>query len=422
MPTVPTVPDLLDLLDVITARRTPWLRSGDRWLTGPELLGAPARPAGEPRVELVVERTGAAAALATALRLVSVGHVPVLWPGRVEPPEWLRSWLGDGRAAYRAVRGVAGTAGLVGVCSSGTTGTGKVVFLDQRRAVACARAVADRLGPAGADELVVSTRGIGYSAGFVPDALGSLCTGAALCHPPVAPEFLPRLLAAEPRAVSLHCTGAVAERLLATSLPPPRRVVLSGDLLGAGTVASIRDRWPDTAVWHGYGLAEAGPRVALGAVGGHRTGELPEPLPGVELSVEEGELVVSTPYAGRAVLDRGGLRPLDRRRIATGDLADGTVLRGRRSATFAVGGSWVQADLVEAELREHGMRATVSGRDGGWRVTVAGGLAHHQAGRADVRRLLRHRFPFLPAPEVVAGDLPPLTAAGKVSQVDGGRP
>jgi acyl-CoA synthetase (AMP-forming)/AMP-acid ligase II len=418
------------LEETVAARETPWIRAGDRWLRGSDLAPSSGRQAARRRVVAVPDQGETVATLGEALRLAQAGNLPVLWPRRVRMPDWLRAWVADS-AAHRRVRAVVGDrvsdqAELVGVCSSGTSGTGKIVFLSAERCLACAAAVMARLSSStgSAPQVVVSLRSIAYSAGLVPDALGSLLSGARLWHPEqVAPELFARAAARfEPGEISLHCTAAVAERLLGTTMPAPGRLVLSGDLVSAGVVRRLRERWPRVEVWTGYGLAEAGPRVALGRLeDGCRTGELPALLPGVETSLTGDELTVSTAYAGLAVLDGGGLRAVDGSRIDTGDLAtvddEGRyVVRGRRAATFAVGGTWVPADLVEACLRDAGVLASVTPLARGWRVEVTGSVSddpENLSARSVVRGMVRDRFPFLPPPEVVFAAARTLTEAGK---------
>ncbi len=406
---------MTSLWETVAARRTKWIRTGDSFMPGADLIGTRPGRVTRPRVVAVPDRLGAPHTFAEAVRLVTAGDVPLLWPPRVPVPAWLTAWLADPVEAHRALLAAAGSgrtpgAGLIGVCSSGTAGNPKVVFLDEVRCLRNAEAVA-AAGPS--PDTVVSLRSIAYSAGLVADALGSLVLGSRLVVPaPAIPELYVRTQRRNALAgVSLRCTAAVAERLPRAGTAAPDQVVLSGDLVSREVVDDLR-RWsPAMDVRVAYGLAEAGPRVAVGQAGaGYRTGELPASLPGVRIAVVEGELVAETPYAALAVLDDLGLRPIDGARIATGDLAwqdaDRIVLTGRRSARFPVAGHWVQGDRVEAELRAEGLDARVAPVPGGWRVSLPG------ADPEQVRRVVRSRFPFLPAPEVTDAPVA-LSTAGK---------
>ncbi|MBV9013009.1 MAG: AMP-binding protein [Pseudonocardiales bacterium] len=420
------------LLDAVAARKTPWIRVETGWLSGEDLTHALKDSDEQYEIVLVLDRDGAAAVLADALALSSAGQLPLLWPSRVAIPTWLRTLLAEPATACRALWSIIGDrypqSTLIGVCSSGTSGTGKVVILDVARCLNCAREVAARHGanPSSSPRIVVSLRSIAYSAGFVADALGSLFSGSWFWHPShAAPELFTRSAGRmDLTDASLRCTGAVAERLLRTSMPAPQQLVLSGDLISSGFVRALRSRWPTTDVWIAYGLAEAGPRVAVDKVAeDYRTGELPTLLSGVSVSIIAGELIVSSPYAALAVLDGSGPRAVASGRISTGDRAvvdsrGRFLLQGRRDATFAVAGTGVQTDLVEAQLRDHGILASVTPLRQGWRVTVTGALESatmdgDRNARAAIRGLVRKRFPFLPAPDVTFAPAPALTVAGK---------
>jgi acyl-CoA synthetase (AMP-forming)/AMP-acid ligase II len=370
-------------------------------------------------VVLVRARDGLAATVSGLLSAVLAGRVPLLWPARVPPPPWLTALAADPAVLLSELaeqaRGDVHPRSVVGVCSSGSSGTGKVVLLDLDRAFRNAAATADRLGP-GEDRLVASLRSPAYSAGLVGDVLPTLLSGARVWSPPVsAPELSAPMLGRFPPA-DVHCSAAVADRVADAVPRTIRRWVLSGDLLPTGLVARLRATMPDAELWSAYGLSEAGPRVAVGPVGAeHATGDLPDPLPGIDIALEEGELTVRTPYTALAVIDRNGLRRVPADPLRTGDLGTpltggGIRLLGRRSSGFPVGGHWVLGDQVESELAEEGISGKVVAAPGGWLVSLPG---TDPASAAQVRRALKRLYPFLPAPAVVVGGGFRLNEAGK---------
>ncbi|HEV2889853.1 MAG TPA: AMP-binding protein [Frankiaceae bacterium] len=384
--------------DALAARTDPWLRENGRVLSGRDVVRAAGGAGGALRL---VPCDGVAAALGAVVAATRAGAVALLWPGRAPVPEWLARAVADppplpGRA-------------LVGVASSGTTGSGKVVLLDQARALANAAAIRDRLGDTLPGATVASLRSAAYAAGFVGDLLATLLAdGATYVPPPVAAPALAARALRGAGVTAVHASTAVAGTV---ALPEGvRHVVLSGDRLDPRVVAALRAR--GATVWSGYGLAEAGPRVTLGRCPDDVVaGWAGAPLPGVSVTAER-EVAVRTPYAAAGVLDAGGYREIPDAPVATGDggrLDSGAlVVAGRLAGSLTTGGVTVFGEEVETALAARGIVATVALRDGRCHVRVTQGTA------AEARSVLRRSFPLLPSVEVVTADAPALTLAGKV--------
>ena len=401
--------------EALDARRTPWLRTRGQVLDGRDVLGT--GPAGGGTGPLrVISCADVAAVLSAVVRASRDGAVALLWPDRVPVPGWLAALaaLPAGSLPIPLAAAVAG-APLVGVASSGTTGRGKVVLLDQARALANASAIAGVLGGTFAGAGVASLRDTAYAAGFVGDLLSTLVAEGATYLPPVVASPVLAARAVRTEAVDgVHASTAVAGAVAADLPDGVRHVVLSGDRLAPAAVATLRARFRDLAIWSGYGLAEAGPRVTLGRCPAQvPSGYAGPPLPGVSITTD-GEISVRTPYQAVGVVGPEGYRPLpdDGTPLATGDaghLDDGAlVVAGRLAGSTTVQGVPVFPEEIETALSDQGIVATVDLDGDGCRVVVASGDA------ANVRPALRRAFPLLPHVDVVLGGPVALSPAGKV--------
>lgn len=148
--------------------------------------------------------------------------------------------------------------------------------------------------------------------------------------------------------------------------PPASRAILVG---GGPTPASwrreaIRRGWPIQAT---YGLTECASQVATGraALDDDATAS-GTPLDGVEVAIEEGEILVRGPIVARGAIDDAGvLRDLRRADgfLSTGDLgridARGVLhVLGRSDGMFISGGENILPEEIENALREvPGIRA-----------------------------------------------------------------
>jgi acyl-CoA synthetase (AMP-forming)/AMP-acid ligase II len=406
------------LEEALSARRSPWLYARGTLHRGIDLLppAGVTPPITGPVVMITCDDTPSA--LRAVVAATRAGAVPVLWPSRVPMPRTLARLADPSDSLAHQLRDtVHGPA--VAVVTSGTTGQGAVVVLDQARALACAAAIAERMGPVLAENGVAGLRSYAFAAGLVGDLLASLTTGTARYAPPAiaAPELAVRAVADLP-VRGVHCSTAVAVRV-ADALPVGlRHVLLSGDVVHPGAVTAVRARCPGAQVWAGYGLSEAGPRVSLGPVPPvPPLGWAGQPLPGVTVDVTGGALTVRSPYAAVAVLDGDGVRPLPGpgAAIDTGDagsIVDGDLLViGRRAAGATFDGTVIYPCQIEQVLSEAGVYATVTVNGDHCVVTLHGGRALISAAR--VRALLRGHFPFLPELRVHRAGPAPLTTAGK---------
>lgn len=101
-----------------------------------------------------------------------------------------------------------------------------------------------------------------------------------------------------------------------------------------------------------YGMTEHASQIATERTGGEGL----EPLPGVSLRIDDGEILVRSPMLAAGYFRGGTLEPLPVRDgyFATGDLgelSDGAlVVRGRKSDVIVSGGRKIHPAAVEAEL------------------------------------------------------------------------
>jgi acetyl-CoA synthetase len=184
--------------------------------------------------------------------------------------------------------------------TSGTTGEAKGVVHGQRY-LAGQRLQARSWLDAQPDQLVWCTAASGWSKSarnvFIAPWLGG---SAALLHDArFDPEQRLAILAAE--KVNVLCMAPTEYRVIAkrtelSPVPSLRGLVAAGEALNPevlrafqeGTGLQIRD---------GYGQTETGQLTGVPAGGEVRPGSMGRPLPGIELEVREGELVLADPHS-----------------------------------------------------------------------------------------------------------------------------
>lgn len=142
------------------------------------------------------------------------------------------------------------------------------------------------------------------------------------------------------------------------SLPALRHLTVAGAALDAALAAQMLAACPQGALWVGYGLTEAGPRVSALP---HRhpafaAGSAGRAIPGVEIAIEADEILVRSDYAmlgylddaaaTAAVMADGWLRTGD-----TGYLEDDCLyVTGRRDELLNIAGEKVAPAAIEQVL------------------------------------------------------------------------
>ena len=255
-------------------------------------------------------------------------------------------------------------AGLI-IYTSGSTGTPKGVRLESNQAVWSAKSMAKVVSATSADRYlsvlplpmllelicgIIIPVLVGGSAfyddtiaqGLVGGAMGDLA-GTIERVQPTASVFVPQLLAyyvGQMAAQHKHAPDCL--RFVAVGGAP-----LPAALAGAATRLNI-------PICEGYGLSECSSVVAMNRPGAAREGTVGRPLPGLDVVIEEGEIIV----AGPSVMD-GYLRGTDRpARWRTGDMgsidADGFLkVYGRRDTLIVtpagrnVNPEWIETMLMD---------------------------------------------------------------------------
>jgi len=290
------------------------------------------------------------------------------------------------------------------VATSGTTGRPKGVVLTHEQVAASAEATSSHLGVDPARHRWLACLPLAHVGGL------SVVTRAWHTGTPleVHEGFDPQAVDA---AASAGCTHVSLVGTALARIDPSRweRIVLGGS-------APPPDR-PGNCVAT-YGMTETGSGVVYDGV----------PLPGVEVRIDDGEILVRGPMVAtryrdgtRAVDDDGWLR--------TGDLGrlDGGVLTvfGRRGDLIITGGENVHPDPVEQRLRAHPAvaDAAVVGRpDPEWGQRVVAVLELAPGADAppleELRAWVREVLPAYAAPKELEVRPLPRTALGKVRRAE----
>lgn len=264
--------------------------------------------------------------------------------------------------------------------SSGTTGAAKGIVLSHRALLSNLRAIDAYLKPSPHDVFYVA-RAMVHSATLVGEVLLAFASGASLLalNPRVPPtrmfqrihEHRATIACVNPSLLRFYDSASATEQRLRSL----HTLHVSGSVVDKGVFQRVHERFPWIRMINGYGLTEAGPRVAqLGTTDALKPGSVGKALQGVSLEVrrrdgsacaahEPGEIFVRTPSLMEGYLGRDGLtRPtLVDGMLATGDLGhldeDGDLfVTGRKDERIITGGHNVDpSEVEEAVLRVNGI-------------------------------------------------------------------
>ena len=248
--------------------------------------------------------------------------------------------------------------------SSGSTAAPKAIAVQAEAVLAEADTVTAALG-LGPTRSTVCPVPIHHSYGFDLGVLPMLRHGTTLrIHAPLVPSRLLRQLAASPEDVVLG-VPAVYTALLETPLDSPPDLSCNERLLSctAPLPPALLERFHrrfGAAICQHYGSSEAG-AVALHVPGEilRKPGSVGRPLPGVDVTIVDGEVTVAGPALAAGYLCGGPEpSPFRRGRLHTGDEghldAEGFLtVTGRRDAVINVGGLKVSPAEVARVLERH---------------------------------------------------------------------
>lgn len=108
------------------------------------------------------------------------------------------------------------------------------------------------------------------------------------------------------------------------SFPGILRLHFAGGTFPINRLPEIRDLFPNATVFNNYGCAEAMPRLSVCRLVGNETEiDIGTPLPGVELSTIDSELLFRSPYASVAYVDGNDCHEVENESwVSTGDIAE----------------------------------------------------------------------------------------------------
>lgn len=264
--------------------------------------------------------------------------------------------------------------------SSGTTGSSKGVVLSHRALWSNVRAIRAYLQPSPRDLFYVA-RSMVHSATLVGEVLVAFASGASLLAPDprVPPTTMFRRIH-EHRA-TIACVNPSLLRFYLSAGATPERLAsvhtlhVSGAVVDRDVFRRVHERFPRLRLINGYGLTEAGPRVAqMGTPDALKPGSVGKAIQGVALEVrrpdgsacapgERGEIFVRTPSLMEGYLGAEGLTPprLVDGALATADLGyldhDGDLfVTGRKDDLIITGSHNVDPrEVEEAVLQVEGV-------------------------------------------------------------------
>ncbi|MFM8414435.1 MAG: class I adenylate-forming enzyme family protein [Planctomycetota bacterium] len=258
------------------------------------------------------------------------------------------------------------------ICTSGTTGTPKLVALPAESVCITAATIGASLGLGPADRVAVNTP-LGYMYGLMGGCLASLWAGAAIrLFQPRDP--LTQLQAALRREGITVVQGppSLFRLFLAywdgEPFPGVRMVTTGGEPLGADLAAGLTRAFPNARRLFLYGMTEAGPRISHLAFeeGGGTDACVGVPYDHFDWRIEPvagsdaGRLVLRGPSMFLGYITRqGGYEGLDAEGffhtndLVTLDATGRLHFRGRLDRIFRSGGRLVNPEAVERVLASH---------------------------------------------------------------------
>jgi O-succinylbenzoic acid--CoA ligase len=306
------------------------------------------------------------------------------------------------------------------VQTSGTGGERRAVDLSYANHHASARASAANLGVE-PDDVWLCCLPVDHVGGLTILIRSVLYGTAALVHDRFDPDRVAAALSAGVSLISLVPTQL--HRLLeqGADLSGPRAVLVGGGPLPAALLDEALSR--GVRVVQTYGLTEACSQVCTLSVAdaSRKRGSAGCPLPGIEVRIESGEILVRGPnVAAGAVAPDGWLHTGDLGRL---DEEGYLWVEGRVDDLIVSGGENVRPEEVEAVLAEHPAvaEAAVFGRaDPEWGQVVCAAVIPRPGSSPGAGELVGHcrrkLSPYKVPKAVVVVESLPRTASGKLQR------
>ncbi|MGH2908301.1 MAG: acyl-CoA synthetase, partial [Solirubrobacteraceae bacterium] len=182
--------------------------------------------------------------------------------------------------------------------TSGTTGEAKGIVHGQRY-LSGQRLQAETWLDARPGDLVWCTAASGWSKSARNVFIAPWLRGAAALLHDARFDPAQRLAICARERVDVLCMApteyrVIAKRTALAPIPSLRSLVAAGEALNPGVLAAFRDAL-GLEIRDGYGQTETGQLTGVPAGGEVRPGSMGRPLPGIELAVQDGELVLNDP-------------------------------------------------------------------------------------------------------------------------------
>lgn len=260
---------------------------------------------------------------------------------------------------------------------------------------------------------------------FSPEAWIATARAEAITHAFVVPTMLARIV-------------GVLEGAGRDAVPPVRHLAYGGARMPLPVLEKALELFPDTAFVNAYGLTETSSTVAVLGPEDHREAaasndpsvrrrleSVGRPLPGVEVRIVDGEILVRGPQVSGAYMGQEGkvdaegwLHTGDRGHI---DDAGYLYVEGRADDMIIRGGENISPAEIEDALHSHpsvGAAAVVGLPDLEWGERVAAMVSPRPGSEIDpeaLRAYVRERLGSLKTPEIiVVRDELPHTPTGKI--------
>lgn len=248
--------------------------------------------------------------------------------------------------------------------TSGTTGKPKGVMLTDENICANLDAIATYFDLSDRKNICI-TRPLVHSAVLVGELLYALCCGLTIdfYEEPFVPQRLLSYLAAN--ETDVFCATPTLFTALARANGGKKFEVktgaISGEKLTENAAREIAAAFPDTRLYHVYGLTEHSPRVSalLPDEFASRPGRVGKPLAGVETQIADGELLIKSPCVMKGYLDdaQSTQVKITDNWLHTGDCAhfdsDGYLyIDGRKDNMIIRAGLNVYPEEIEAAAKE----------------------------------------------------------------------